>query len=769
MKPNRYLRKRSTRAALAMLAALPLAALPQISAAEDNAPLKRGGFQLEVSPVLEFSTVIVNIGPDGSGAILSAPIVLNMKGKIDFRRRNGYIERGGLFAGHCRRTDCGPIHKLLWYRSRYKSDSTDGGGFPENDWRFDHPISTTPERLLLPTHQIDLIHRCGEPGADEFYTQSTVTLSVNTLTEEPRLGTDFIGPHPFVPLDEIEFNGGDQSRHASFDLKVLCQPVSHSVSNTDPEQPSRPKTPKTTKLGFDQGPMKVNDIKMSLTTYSNAYSEPNHGTRCKRAKLRVTLDTNQEGLISFKLWSQRGDGAIENEDVILGAHHDDGLFKAVHERWIDVDETTFVQFKARDLVNETFYNETGWESITLHCTGAGGGGLASPTVDRDDEQPVISSFAGNFHVIDKVAARGRYSCPRAAKALVWFDAPKADSIHYSLDCGGLGNFSGVIQPEKIASSQYRAADLIDFELTETIDAGCTLRTVSPGAPRDHVMREQKFICAATAGHGAGSGLADPSNPDRPGIPDPAGNPSGAVPIPVAPPQARVPVPVSPLVCKGGKVRYGACFCDDDTTRVRTGANTYHCRPQAKRTNPDKATPTRTNPPAPTRTNPPTPTRTNPPAPKLVCLGGKLKGGACRCGGNTSRVKIGANAYQCKQQAKRTNPAKTAPTRTNPAKATPTRTNPKKTRLVCKGGTARGGKCKCGSNTTRVKLAANAWQCKPKAKRTNPKKTGATRTNPAPKKLVCVGGKVRGNKCQCGSKMVRRKVKPNTYQCVRRTG
>jgi hypothetical protein len=744
-----------------MFAALSMSTFPQLSAAEDNAPLKKGGFQLEVSPVLEHSTVIVNVSPDGSGSILTAPIVLNMKGKIDFKWRNGYVQKAGLFAGHCRRIDCGPVHKLLWFRSVHESESTDGGGFPENDWRFNLNISTTPDRLLMPTQQIDLIQRCGEIGSGEFYTQATVTLSVNTRTEEPHLGTEFVGHHPLVPLDEIDFNGGDQSRHASFDLNVDCQPVSHSVSDSDPERPDRPKTPKTTKLGFDQGQMKVNDIKMSLTTYSNAYTEPNQGTRCKRAKLRVTLDTNQEGLISFKLWKQRGDGPIENEDVILGAHHNDGLFKAVHERWIDVDETTFVQFKARDLVNETFYNETGWESITLHCTGAGGGGLASPTQDRDDEQPVISSFEGNFHMIDKVAAEGRYSCPRAAKALVWFDAPKADNIHYSLDCGDLGNFSGVVQPEKIGSSQYRGADLVDFELSETIDAGCTLRTVSPGAPRDHVMRTTNFLCAVTTGHGAGSGLADPSTPDRPGIPDPANSPSGAVPIPVVPPQARVPVPVAPMVCKGGKIRYGACFCDDDSIRVRTGANSYLCRSQAKRTNPDKPTPTRTNPPAPTRTNPP--------APKLVCMGGKVKGGACRCGGNTSRVKIGANAYQCKQQAKRTNPTKTTPTRTNPAKTTPTRVNPKKARLVCKGGTARGGKCRCGSNATRVKLAANTFQCKPKAKRTNPKKTGAKRANPTSQKLVCVGGTVRGNKCKCGSKMVRRKVKANTFQCVRRTG
>ncbi len=379
-------------------------------------------------------------------------------------------------------------------------------------------------------------------------------------------------------------------------------------------------------LHFDHGAMKVNDIRMTLTTYSNAYSEPTPGTKCKKAKLRVTMETNQEGPLSFKLWKQRGDGAIRNETVNVTAHHEDGRFFAVHERWIAVEKTTNVQFNARDLVNETFSHETGWKDITLHCTGAGGEGFANPTGDDDDNTPDIASFEGHFQFIDNGPLADRYTCPRDAKALVWFDAPKADNIHYSLDCGSLGNFSGVLQPEKIANNHYRAGKLIKFELSDTIEAGCTLRTVSPGDPVDHAFASHTFQCAKTAGHSSDIG----------GLTVDQGNPGGDIPAPQPKPK------VNPAV--GGGV--GGLVAEPNPTHAPATASDD-----------------------PVRTNP------TPSKPQIVCKGGKVSKGKCTCGQNKILRQIGNRAYQCLAVAKP--PEKKKPVRVTPA--------PKKAKLVCKGG------------------------------------------------------------------------------------
>ena len=47
-----------------------------------------------------------------------------------------------------------------------------------------------------------------------------------------------------------------------------------------------PKPPANQDLGFDQGPMKVKDIRLTFTTFQNGYTEPTPGTRCKKARLR---------------------------------------------------------------------------------------------------------------------------------------------------------------------------------------------------------------------------------------------------------------------------------------------------------------------------------------------------------------------------------------------------------------------------------------------------------------------------------------------------
>ncbi|MFK8032921.1 MAG: hypothetical protein AB8B94_02170 [Hyphomicrobiales bacterium] len=130
-----------------------------------------------------------------------------------------------------------------------------------------------------------------------------------------------------------------------------------------------------------------------------------------------------------------------------------------------------------------------------------------------------------------------------------------------------------------------------------------------------------------------------------------------------------------------------------------------------------------------------------------------------------------------KKAKPTKPkTKTAPVRVNP--------KPKKKKLICVGGKARGGKCSCGKNKTLKKAGKHKFQCiavakplkKKKEVRTNPtpkKKKKAVRTNSVGKKkkskLICKGGKIRSKKCSCPKGLKRKKKGKNKFLCFRPAG
>ena len=97
-------------------------------------PLKRGGFQLTVQPIYKNATIYITTQDDET-TITPSDIKLGLTGKIDFKWGNGYIDKAGLFAGHCKRTNCGSFTRL-WYRAQdaYTGPAADIIELPENDW-----------------------------------------------------------------------------------------------------------------------------------------------------------------------------------------------------------------------------------------------------------------------------------------------------------------------------------------------------------------------------------------------------------------------------------------------------------------------------------------------------------------------------------------------------------------------------------------------------------------------------------------------------------
>lgn len=654
-----------------------------IASAEDNANVT--DFDLITETILNNNVVQVT-SPDGVtwDTIVPDTIRVQLNGQMKFRWRNGRIERGAIYLGKCPTNDllrCSS-HPRIAFEHRDHPDMYDDIWYKKKTkvWKFNHEATFSTSQLLtfpvpgfnpdlyLGTQILEGCNQRAESGERSFTFKTKMTVSINTVTGD----VDFVLANP-PPIEEVEFDGGDQTKTVDFDLNVSCDVLTHT---------KQPKTTNNQDLNFDQGSLKVNDIKMTLTTYSNAYTEPTPGTQCKKAKLRVTMETNQIGLASFKLYKMEG-GFISNEDVTVSAYHDDGKFFAVHERWLTVNETTNYEFNARDLVNETFYNETGWKSITLNCSSPGGGGLASP--DNDDGSAVEFKYmTGGFTFIDNSNAAKKNRCERSAKALVWFDAPKNDNIHYSLDCGELGNFSGVLQPTSIGNGKFRAGKLINFQVTETIQAGCTLRTVSPGAPKDHAFKSNTFQCARTAGHSSGiDGVVAPTSPQ-------AGSNGSAI---------------LPKLCKGGKIRYGVCQCPKGTKRKKIGDSKFACKIDGLTTptKPEKPKkPVRANPTKPKVKTAPVRTNPKPKKAKLVCVGGKVRGSNCKCGPNKVRKKLGKRKFQCLAVAKPIKPKKKKPIRVNPKL--------KKKALICKGGKVRGNRCVCPKGKLRKKQGKRKFLC-----------------------------------------------------------
>ena len=358
------------------------------------------------------------------------------------------------------------------------------------------------------------------------------------------------------------------------------------------------------------------------------------------------------------------------------------------------------------------------------------------TVDDPDSGPgpntPQSVFIGNFQFIDNSDAADRDACPREAKALVWFKNKVDKNIHFSLDCQQMGSHSGVVQPEKQEDGFYTAASLVSLPITQTVSDTCILRTVSPGPPRDRATGEHTFQCVKTAGHSSDAGGL--TSPDTGPSPAPSGQ--GA--------SSGTPA-ILPQVCRGGKIRYGACLCPQGTTLKKISRSEYVCQ-RDRIVAPVK-------PVDPVRTNP------TPPAPRLVCNGGQVSKGKCYCGRNKIRRKIGAGQYQCIATAR------------PPETKKPVRVNPqlKKPRVACYGGKVSRGECTCGRNKTRKKIGNRKFQCVASAgpaKRTNP-----VRVNSKPKKqsVICRGGAVKGGRCRCSGNQVAKKLGAHKFACVPRRG
>jgi hypothetical protein len=296
-------------------------------------------------------------------------------------------------------------------------------------------------------------------------------------------------------------------------------------------------------------------------------------------------------------------------------------------------------------------------------SGVSGTSDLAPPSRPDDPLPPGQTLKGDFTFIDNGGTR----CPRQGTALINFTTGQPQNVHYSLDCTN-GSFSGVAQTAKSPKGGYVAPALVSFDIKQTTQASCALKTVAPGKPAVHKLKGHLFQCITPTGVPGASDLAPPSRPD-PVVP------SGPGRVIVDPP--RTVDPVKPtgtgvqIACIGGLIKSGQCTCERMLKLEATGKNAWRC----------------------VKTVVVDPPRT--PEPKLSCAGGKVQYGKCMCTSGFHVVAAGANAFRCVRTAT-VSPTKT-PTRTTPT--SPTRTTPSAPKIACLGGAVRGNRCNCPGGTS----------------------------------------------------------------------
>lgn len=123
---------------------------------------------------------------------------------------------------------------------------------------------------------------------------------------------------------------------------------------------------------------KVKGIGIRFMTTAVYSQQPNPGTRCQMTRLSVTVPTTKAGPVKFKLWTKVGNEPMKSEVIdAWSSFKGPGKFEASFSRPYRVEKTTYIQAKAEEMVNPIGLS-TEWKDVTVRCTGAGGGGLASP-------------------------------------------------------------------------------------------------------------------------------------------------------------------------------------------------------------------------------------------------------------------------------------------------------------------------------------------------------------------------------------------------------
>ncbi len=298
-------------------------------------------------------------------------------------------------------------------------------------------------------------------------------------------------------------------------------------------------------LTVDLGNFKVETVQQFLTTYSgNKLPGDNPGTVCPALKVTSRAETSKAGLVKMRIWRQKNGGAITSVLKNAAAKYDavkNGYFATV-ESVENAGVTSNFKFMTEIEGNGPFSPSTQWKDITVHCTGAGGGGLASEPQDNPDAIKPQANWQGEATVADSAAAKK--SCPR--KGQVFFSVMRGGpgDFKYRVGCSNGAFFSGTATGFNQGGPNYEAYGAHDLSVNRTRTISCTVQEIlANGKPVTVATAKKDFTC----NNPAVEPDADELVSDPPAAPDAADTASHG--------KAIVLDPVCP---RGKKLVDGAC-------------------------------------------------------------------------------------------------------------------------------------------------------------------------------------------------------------------
>ncbi len=337
--------------------------------ADDKANIKSMSFDTE-----SVNTEIHVISTDGKTWDKLQSGTVQFWGHLKIKTKgSGYVSRVGVALGQCGENQCVAMPEI-W-----------SAGLPARDFdrqaNFNFPTSLIPigdaDSIPVTPEGNQMLKECNKhlqpdgPTKPHHFNQ-TFKATFAAETGKAVLDKNMVleaSPDTYFP-DDVDY-----WRTASFSVKVSCDIV---------------KTSHVTGVASNQGDFKTEDVKLFLATVTGANTDgPNPGTTCPALRVTTRVQTSKAGPVDIRLWRQAGKGAITSEFKSAMAHFKadkNGYFADfVHSEIFDA--TSWLQFKA-DVVGDAFAPQTPWKDITVHCTGAGGGGLASDQPDHGDA-PVL--------------------------------------------------------------------------------------------------------------------------------------------------------------------------------------------------------------------------------------------------------------------------------------------------------------------------------------------------------------------------------------------
>jgi hypothetical protein len=510
-------------------------------------------------------------------------------------------------------------------------------------------------------------------GAGSFKAEHVEWVSVSTPT--------------YVQAKAVEFvNAGPVNLEAGWkDITLPCAPPGGSGYAQDPGPSDVPLAP----------PAKYDG---ELTVADSALAKKNECPRNGQAVFKI--NSNRSNNVEYRLDCS---GGRSWEGTVQMSPNGAGKYQGVAAKTFDVDHTELVGCALKRVKGDNAYLlALGGKQFACakRAVGTASGDFA-PKPGQSDDPPQGQTLNGDFAFIDQ----GGTKCIRTVQALLTFTSPKTDNIHYSLDCKH-GSFSGVAPAVPHPDGGHASAALVSFDVEQTLDTSCTLKTVAPFGAKTHTSKSHLFQCV--------------KRDIEPGAVD-------------LTPQAK---PAQHIACAGGMVKDGACQCDLGHKPVQASANVWRCARTAV-----------IAPAAPKADAAPKKTIKK----TLSCLGGSVRNGGCACASGFNAIAAGPNAFRCVRTATLP-PGKTAA----PKPQTP---QDKVSKIACSGGSVSSGKCVCppGKFALATPGKSLSFYClgqpqipppqpAPPAPSGLPKPPGA-RLVPK-QQIACAGGAVRGNRCVC---------------------